>query len=375
MAPLAHRAWLPEPAGFLAVGVAAGAVGLQPVGDLSPLELQEIGTLALYAVLFQGGLSTGWSAWRGQARVIGALGLPGTAATAALVALAGAALGLSWDAAVLVGVALAPTDPAAVYATLRHRGDTPARTILEGESGFNDPVGIAMMAAAVAAIGASGSGGEAGIRLVEELGLGLVGGLAGAALVVLVLRATPQLDDGLQAVAVLGIAVLTAAGTAAVHGSGFLAIYLTGLIASDRWGREDGRRHAVPESVAALAEPVLFGLLGAAAAPFLSFRDAVLGIALTVVTVLAVRPLVVLGCVAGSGLSRGDRILVWCGGLKGAVPLLLATYPALEALDVSRQVQAVVLVATAASIVLQGVTLRVVATRFAGEGTARAAPT
>ena len=82
---------------------------------------------------------------------------------------------------------------------------------------------------------------------------------------------------------------------------------------------------------------------------------------MTVVTVLAVRPLVVLGCVAGSGLGHGDRALVWCGGLKGAVPLLLATFPALEALDVSNEVQAVVLVATAASIVLQGVVLRVVA--------------
>jgi potassium/hydrogen antiporter len=363
MAPLAHRVWLPEPAGFLAVGVLAGALGLPPVGDLSAVQLQEIGSLALYAVLFQGGLSTGWSAWRRHARVIGGLGLPGTAATAALLALAGAGLGLSWEAAILVGVALAPTDPAAVYATLRHRGETPARTILEGESGFNDPVGIAMMAAAVVAIGAGGSGGEAGIRLVEELGLGLVGGVAGAGLVLLVLLVTPSLDDGLQAVALLGVAVLVAAGTATLHGSGFLAIYLTGLLVSDRWGREDGRRHAVPESLAAVSEPVLFGLLGAAAASFLTPRDALVGVALTLATVIAVRPLVVLGCLAGSGLGRSDRILVWCGGLKGAVPLLLATYPALEALDASDQVQGIVLAATAASIVLQGVTLRVVATR------------
>jgi cell volume regulation protein A len=364
MAPLAHRAWLPEPAAFLAVGVIAGALGLQPVGDLSALDLQEIGSLALYAVLFQGGLSTGWAAWRRHARVIGALGLPGTAATAALIALAGAALGLSWEAAILVGVALAPTDPAAVYATLRHRGETPARTILEGESGFNDPVGIAMMAAAVAAIGASGSGSGAVSRLVQELGLGLVGGLAGAALVILVLRFTPRLDNGLQSVAVIGVAVLAAAATASLHGSGFLAIYLTGLLVADRWAKEDGRRHAVPESLAALSEPILFGLLGAAAAPFLSPRDALIGVALTMVTLLAVRPFVVLGCVAGSGLGLADRLIVWFGGLKGAVPLLLATYPALESLDASSQVQAVVLVATAASIVLQGVTLRVVASRM-----------
>lgn len=373
VAPLAHRAWLPEPAGFLAVGVIAGALGLQPIGDLSALDLQQIGSLALYAVLFQGGLSTGWAAWRRHARVIGALGLPGTAATAALISLAGVGLGLSWEAAILVGVALAPTDPAAVYATLRHRGETPARTILEGESGFNDPVGIAMMAAAVAAIGTSGSGGGAVTRLVQELGLGLVGGLLGAALVLLVLRFTPQLDDGLQSVAIIGVAVLVAAGTAALHGSGFLAIYLTGLLVADRWGREDGRRHAVPESLAAVSEPILFGLLGAAAAPFLSPRDALIGLVLTVVTVLVVRPLVVLACTAGCGLGQAERVIVWFGGLKGAVPLLLATYPALEALDVSEQVGAIVLVATAASIVLQGVMLRVAAARVSSPS-AGAAP-
>jgi potassium/hydrogen antiporter len=364
MAPVAHRASLPEPAGFLAVGVAAGALGLEPLGHLSALDLQEIGSLALYAVLFQGGLSTGWAAWRRHARAIGALGLPGTAATAGLLTLAGAGLGLSWEAAVLVGVALAPTDPAAVYATLRHRGDTPARTILEGESGFNDPVGIAMMVAAAAAIGASGSVSGAGLRLVEELGLGLAGGLVGAGLVLLVLRVTPRLNDGLQAVAVLGVGVLVATGTATLHGSGFLAIYLVGLLVSDRWAQEDGRRHAVPESLASVSEPVLFGLLGAAAAPFLTPRDAVVGVALTAATVLAVRPLVVLACLKGSGLGQADRILVWCGGLKGAVPLLLATYPALEALNASEQVQAVVLVATAASIILQGIALRLLATHM-----------
>jgi cell volume regulation protein A len=164
-------------------------------------------------------------------------------------------------------------------------GETPARTILEGESDFNDPVGIAMMAAAVAAIGTSGSAGGARARLAEELGLGLVGGLVGAGLVLLVFRVTPHLDDGLQALAVVAVAVLVATGTAALHGSGFLAIYLTGLLVSDRWGREDGRRHAAPESLAAVSEPILFGLLGAAAAQFVSPRDAVVGVVLTLATV------------------------------------------------------------------------------------------
>ena len=134
-APLLHRVGLPEPAAFLAVGIVAGLAGLQPTGERTTLELQQVGTVALYAILFQGGLSTGWAAWRREARSIVLLGLPGTALTAGGVALAGLVIGLPTELAVLCGVALAPTDPAAVYATQRGRGASRARTVLEGESG------------------------------------------------------------------------------------------------------------------------------------------------------------------------------------------------------------------------------------------------
>ena len=363
-APLVRLVGLPEPAAFLGVGIVAGLIGVQPIGELSPLDLQQIGTLALYAILFQGGLSTGWCAFRREARSIVALGLPGTAVTAGGVALAGAALGLPWELAVLCGVALAPTDPAAVYATLRGQNDSRPRTILEGESGFNDPVGIAFMVVAVTAFGPAGTSVSDGAeRLAQELGLGLVGGAVGAALVLGVLRLTPWLEDGLQAVAVLAVALAVAAGTASLHGSGFLAIFITGLLAADRWAQQDGRQHAVPQSLAALGEPVLFGLLGAAAAPLAGIDDVWLGVALTLATLIVVRCLVVLVCTSSAGLSQPERVLVWCGGLKGAVPLLLATLPALESLEHSDRVQGIVLVATAASIVLQGTLLRLVAAR------------
>ncbi len=363
-APFVHRLGLPEPAAFLGVGIVAGAVGIQPLGDLSPLQLQQVGTIALYVILFQGGLSTGWTAWRREARSILVLGLPGTAATAGALALAGVALGLPWELAVLCGVALAPTDPAAVYAVLRGRADSRARTILEGESGFNDPVGIAFMVVAVAAFGADGATvGDGALRLAKELGFGVVGGAVGAVVTLGALRVTRHLDDALEAVALLAIAIAVAAATATLHGSGFLAIYITGLLAADRWAKHDGRQHAVPQSVAALGEPVLFGLLGAAAAPLVGWDDVWLGAAFTVVTVLVVRAVVVAICTAGVGLGRMEQAIVWSGGLKGAVPLLLATLPALALLDDSDRVRAIVLVATVASIVLQGTLLRLIAAR------------
>jgi cell volume regulation protein A len=367
-APLLKRLRLPGPAAFLAVGIVAGLAGITPTEDLDPLLLEEIGAVALYAILFQGGLSTGFTAWRSAARPILLLGLPGTAATAAgLAAAAHFALGLDWSLAALIGIALSPTDPAAVYATLRGGGGGrgSARTVLEGESGINDPVGISLMVAAVAILSSDDSSGWDGVlRFVQELGIGLAGGAIGAAALLLLLRATPRLEEGLQSAAVLLGAVLVGAATASLHGSGFLAVYVTGLLIADIWAERHGRHHAVTESAAAIAEPLLFGLLGATFVPIVTGQDIWQGVVFTLLTVFALRPLVAGACLLGSGLSQPERVLVSWGGLKGAVPLLLAAYPGLEALAETPRVEGVVLVATAASIILQGATLSVVAGRI-----------
>jgi cell volume regulation protein A len=363
LAPAATRVGLPGPAAFLAVGIAAGLAGIVPIESLGALELEQIGALALYAILFQGGLSTGFAEWRRSARPILVLGLAGTAATAAgLAAFAHFVLGLHWALAILVGVALAPTDPAAVYATLRGAsGRSRARTILEGESGFNDPVGITVMAIAVAAIAPGGfSAGDGAIRLVEELGIGLAGGLVGAAVLTFLLRATPKLEHGFQAVAILVGAVIVGAATASLHGSGFLAVYIAGLLLSDRWAQQDGRHHAVPEAAAALGEVILFGLLGAAFAGAVGADEIWQGVCLTLATLFLVRPVVAAAGLARSGLGRAESLLVSWGGLKGAVPLLLAAYPGLERLAETNRTEAIVLVATATSIVIQGATLQLI---------------
>ena len=142
-APLFERVRLPSPAAFLAVGMAAGLLQIEPAADLSVVRLEQVGAVALFVILFQGGLSTGFSAARAAARPILSLAIVGTAATACgLAVVAHFALSLDWSIALLVGVALAPTDPAAVYALLRGRGGSErARTILEGESGFNRSCG------------------------------------------------------------------------------------------------------------------------------------------------------------------------------------------------------------------------------------------
>jgi cell volume regulation protein A len=367
LTPLVRAARLPGPAAFLAVGIVAGFTDAIPTDGLGELPLEEIGAVALYAVLFQGGLSTGFGAWRREARPIVALGTAGTALTAVAVAAFGHyAIGLDWALAALVGVALSPTDPAAVYAMLRGEGSGPTRSrvILEGESGFNDPVSISLMVAVVAFLASDeATVGEGVIRFVEEMGIGVVGGLIGAAVLVAILRATPRLEDSLQSVAVLAGAVVIGAGTATLHGSGFLAVYLAGLLVADRWAAQDGSHHAIPEAAAATAEPVLFGLLGAVFASRVAGVDILVGLTLTAFTIAVVRPLVVGVCLAGSRLPRAERVIVSVGGLKGAVPLLLAGYAGLEGRAETRRTEAIVLAATTASIVGQGWVLAAVSSR------------
>ncbi len=369
-APLAQRIGLPGPAAFLAVGIVAGLLEIAPNNNFRTLSLEEIGVVALYAILFQGGLSTGFRACRQNARPILLLGLPGTAATAAGIALVGRLVGLEWELAILVGVALAPTDPAAVYSTLRGRAaNTRARTILEGESGFNDPVGISFMVVALAALGSDGASfGDGALRLGEELGIGVLGGIIGAVTLLGILRATPHLENSLQGVAMLIGAILVGAATASLHGSGFLAVYITGLVLSDQWSKQDSAQHAVPEAFASLAEPLLFGMLGIAFAQQVGLDHLWQGVLLTLATVFIVRPPIAFACLAATGLSRSEKVLVSWGGLKGAVPLLLAAYPALEGLPEAADTEAIVLVATAASIVIQGATLTFIASRVRTSG-------
>jgi potassium/hydrogen antiporter len=367
--PLADRIGIPSPALFLALGIVAGLARPDDFREVSDQTLQRLAALLLYLVLFHGGLETGLADARRTLRPILLLGLPGTALMAGLLAVgAHTLLGLEWMIATPLGVALAPTDPTAVYSALRGRtGAERPRRILEGESGFNDPVGITLQTVAVLILaGGSTSYADGAVRFAQELGIGVGAGVLGG---LLLLRARPLLtgvEPALRAAGVLAAAVAIGAATAAIHGSGFLAVYLCGLIASATW-REQGsvETRAVPAALALAAEPVLFGLLGGSYASLVGGADVAYGIAIGLGAALVARPLVVAVCLVGSGLRHQERTLVAWGGLKGAVPLLLAGFPALERLDGADRVKAIVLVATAVSVLVQGSTLGLAARRAA----------
>src|SRR5947209_5660009 len=181
VAVLSNRlsAWIrvPAPALFLVAAAAAAHVW----GHAPPVAtVQRVVTVALVIILFDGGMGLGWRRSRAGAAPIALLGVVGTVVTTAAIALfAGTLLGFPWRAAVLLGAALAPTDPAVVFSVLGRR-EISGRSgaILEGESGVNDPVGIAVMISLLAAAGAGGGLVEFVVQMAVGLAVGLLGGWA-----------------------------------------------------------------------------------------------------------------------------------------------------------------------------------------------------
>src|SRR5688572_5482419 len=187
----ADRFWLPNAAIFLLfTGLLAASV--EPLRDALSIQVVErIGVVALIVILFDGGLHIGLGRFRRSAAPILALGVVGTFATAGLVALAGHyVLGLSWITAGLIGAAIAPTDPAVTFSVLAGREIRGrAGTILEGEAGTNDPVGIALMIGMIElATEDSGSAWTVAREFGIEMALGLVVGIAGALLLLPVMQ-------------------------------------------------------------------------------------------------------------------------------------------------------------------------------------------
>ena len=139
-----------------------------------------------------------------------------------------------------------------------------------------------MVAVTAAVATAHSSYGHSALRFVEELAIGSAAGVVGGLILLAGLHVTRQLTDGVQAVAIVLGVVLLGAGTASLHGSGFLAVYIAGLLLSDAWARQDGDQHVVPEALSTVAEPLLFATLGAAFAPLVGLDHIGYGIFLTV---------------------------------------------------------------------------------------------
>lgn len=364
-----ERVPIPAPAVFL--GAAAVASDLwTPLGGVLSIEaVERISVVALVLILFSGGMDIGLGHFRRSAVPIILLGVPGTFLVAGLMAAAAHfVLGLSWTTAGIIGVALAPTDPAVVFSVMGRREVAGrAGTILEGESGANDPVGIALMLGLLeVATGSSGSLGGLALGLTVEMVVGAAVGVAGAALLLPFMRRISLPGEGLYPLRTLGAIGLVYGTASLLHGSGFLAVFAAGIVIGDQRAPYKAEIERFHSSLASLGEITVFvamGLtidLGSLAEAGVWSHGLVLGLILAFVA----RPLVIGAMLLPVHITRGERLFLAWSGLKGAVPILLGAFAVLTGVSDAQRVYGIVFVVVAFSVIVQGASMPWVATKL-----------
>jgi len=369
VAKLSARLAVPSAALFLVAAAIASDVFPSLVVRIATVE--RIATVALIVILFQGGSSIGMRRFRIAVGPIASLGVLGTFACAGLVALfVHAVFGLGWLTSGLLGAAVAPTDPAVMFSVLGEReikGRT--RTILEGESGANDPVGIALMIGLIELAEHSNASFWIVVRVfLEQMTIGLAIGIAGGLVATFALRRVGLPSSGLYTVRTLGIAGVIYGAAAVAHGSGFLAVFIAGLVVADVEAPFKHEIDVFEEGLATLAEIVVFVALGLTVdISSLTVGRIGEGLAIAAFLALAARPLAAGALLLPARLTNGERLFVIWGGLKGAVPILLAAFALGAHVTDGRRIYETVFVVVLASVVVQGSTIPFAARRFGVE--------
>jgi cell volume regulation protein A len=364
---ITERVPVPAPALFL---LAAAIVSdfVPRFEQVSIATVERLGIVALIVILFDGGMHVGWRRLRAVTRPVATLGVLGTFGTGAVIAVAAHVLfDLDWTSASLLGAAVAPTDPAVMFSVLGRR-EVAGRTgtILEAESGANDPVGIALVVSILdVATGDGGSYWHAVPDFVVQMVVGLAVGAAAAWLLVQVMRKVTLPHAGLYPLRTLAAAGVIYGVATVAHGSGFLAVFVAGIIVGDArvpYKAEIERFHL---SLASLAEIVVFAALGLTIHLGDVGHSVLLdGLALALVLLLVARPLATAPLLALERLRTGERLFVMWSGLRGAVPILLAALAVDEGVAGAHRIYQLVFVIVAFSVIVQGTSIPFMAERL-----------
>jgi cell volume regulation protein A len=367
---LTERFPVPGPALFLLAAAGLATIFPSIRDHVSILTVERIGVVALIAILFDGGMHVGWRRLRGSAVPIGLLGVVGTFGTAAVTALlAHGVLGFRWTIAWILGAAVAPTDPAVMFSVLANR-EVSGRTgtILEGESGANDPVGIALLLGILEYETTSGTTAwDVAGTFFLAMGVGLIVGIAGARVLIPLMRRVSLPNAGLYPLRTLAAAGVIYGVASVLHGSGFLAVFVAGVLVGDVRAPYKAEIERFHTSLASLAEIVVFVALGltidlGSFSHHAIWRD---GILLALLLTLVARPVVVGPLLVPARLSWGERIFVMWSGLKGAVPILLAAFVVLNGhIPEEQQIYGIVFIVVALSVIVQGSSVPIVAPRL-----------
>ncbi len=346
---------------FLILGMLAGSEGIGGI-EFEDYELSfRIGTIALALILFDGGLNTPMNSVRAGIKAATVLSTIGVMGTAVIVAAGAYFFGFPLPVALLLGAIVSSTDAAAVFSTLRASGlklKKRVATTLELESGLNDPVAVILtMAFTFALIENQSITSWIILDTFIQLSIGAVVGISIGKFGRWLLLRTPIVAGGLYSVLTLAIAFLSFGLATIIYGSGFLSVYLTGLIiGNNNFPYRSGvlRFH---DAAAWLSQVCMFLLLGLLVFPSQLFDVLLTGVVLSVLLVFIARPLVTMLCLLPFGFSLRESVFIGWVGLRGAVPIILAMFPVMAQVENAQEIFNLVFLIVVFSAILPGGTV------------------
>ncbi len=349
---------------FLLIGLAAGVDGLG-IQFENYNSAYVVGSLALAIILFDSGFGTSRQSFRQAAFPAISIATFGVFITTGIFGLVASwVLGISMLEGMLLGAIVASTDAAAVFFLLRIGGVNirdKVRSTLEVESGSNDPMAIFLTISLVGVIASQSDTGAAGIayiafQFLQQMGLGILFGIAGGVLISVVANRFAQ-EIGLIPIFVLMLALLVFATTGAVGGSGFLAVYVAGIIAGNRKMRSANVVRRFQEGMTWLAQIIMFLVLGLLATP--SQFPAILlpAVFLAFFLILVARPLAVWLCLLPFDFSQKETGFMAWVGLRGAVSILLGILPVLYGIPNAEMYFNIAFIIVLVSLLVQGWTI------------------
>ena len=362
---ISSRSGLPSLLVYLGIGVVMGQDGIGHIKFDNAELTQVIGYAALVVILAEGGLGTKWKEIKPVLPAATALALAGVAVSVGVTASAAHYLtGLEWRQALIIGAVVSSTDAAAVFSVLR-KIPLPARVTgtLEAESGFNDAP-VVILVVAFSHTGPIEHWYVLVGEIILELAIGAAFGITVGLLGSWGLRHVALPASGLYPIAVMAIAVVAYAAGALAHGSGFLAVYLASMVMGNAKLPHWPATRGFADGLGWLAQIGMFVLLGLLVTPHELGDDILpallIGLALTMIA----RPLSVMLCLIPFRVPWQEQTLMSWAGLRGAVPIILATIPMVGGVEDSRRIFNIVFVLVVVYTLIQGPTLPWLARRL-----------
>jgi cell volume regulation protein A len=353
---------------FMVVGVLAGSEGIGRIPFEDYRLTFRVGTVALVLILFDGGLNTSMSSIRRALAPATVLATVGVAGTAGVLALGARALGFPWSLSLLLGAIVSSTDAAAVFSMLRGAGIRIRQRLadlLEIESGANDPMAVLLTLAVTQALATGEAPGlrvafDVAVQLAVGVGSGVAIGYGGR----WVLAKVRLAASGLYPVLTLAVAFFAFGAPTLLWGSGFIAVYVAAVVLGNGPLPYLSGLRRVHDAMAWFSQVAMFLLLGLLVFPSRLASVAGPGLALGLFLAFVARPLVVWLCLLPFRVQRRELVFVSWVGLKGAVPIMLATFPVFAGVEGAGRVFDLVFFVVVVSALVQGTSVRWLARRL-----------